>query len=661
MISAFNRLPTRRTRTSSNTRPVEKLVLKGLNLVAPDQLMPEGETPHLANSRGFARDNEDNRVSQRKRKGSRFLSTPVGESANVENVATSTGDISFGADTWVYQPFTPDVDGALTKLELEIKKSGPVIGHVVVGIYSGASSPTTLLAESSILASTVTTSYQYLPVYFMDAPELVDGTGYWILVKIQNGGSGSYYLNQTAGSGAKSTDDELTSSTSLDSLFRYKTYLSTAGEILGYDRRYPTDNTDRTYFAFGTDIYEVTDQGVATSITSTIHANAEYVRFAQVDDKLIWVDGLGVMRWYDGTDVSAIANAPANPTHAWVFKNRLMVVTNNTRVDFTALYDFENWPSVNFFYVPNPKSPAPITGGVEFQDNLHIFTTRSKHTIFGSDISSFTRKEAVGTKGAISQEAIAVDSNYIYFMAPDKMIYRYNGVSDDPISEKVRPLLQAIQNPKKVRLHIHENQLRVYFAKTPSTTATHMLLCDLESGRRGDELQWYHDTGRSVMGSLTWDHDENQLIEFSSRTGQMFLGETTNSDLGKAIDWEYFSPYINHGSSTSKDRIKRFRPILRPSDSPYYLKVGKDVDYRNQDINNDDLYRDLLVDAGGAKWGNFEWGDGTVYGEGEKLLMNKVAMSGKGRSTQIRLKQKGVETEVELLGWSYDVKSGKRR
>jgi hypothetical protein len=656
MQSSFNRK--RRIVATSTPRVDETYDLRGLNMIAPDQVMPKGESPFTINSRAYAKDAEDKRVAIRSRKGSQYLSQPIGEAQNVSNTATSTGEVEFSATKWLMQKFTPDADGALTKLELEIKKNGPANGHVIVEIYTdNGGGLGELVAHSSILASGITDSYQWLNSKFMDAPELENGTDYWKVLRVQTYGTGVYVLNLTAGSDARYSEDGFMTTTAVGGTFRFKTHLATAGEILGFTRRYPQNKVNRTYFAFKaggtTKLYEIADTGVATEIDADLSPSSEVFRSAQVDDKLIYVDGDNRAKWYDGTDVKEISGITDEQTLVIVFKNRLMFVPKNdpTRVNFSALYSFESYPSVNFFYVPNPKSPDHIAGWRVFQDNLLIFTHETKHVVFGSDISSFTRKEAVGTKGAVSDEAIAVDRNHAYFMADDGMIYRWNGATDDMISGKVEPELASIQDRKKVRLHIYRNQLRVYYAKKPSQIADRMLIYDIET------QQWFMDTGRSIIGSLEWYLNDNQLIEFSSRTGQMFLGEQGNSDMGKAIDFKYWTAYNAYGSGAAKDRIKRFRPIVRPSDSRYYLMVGKATDLND----NSAVMRPWLVDGGGAVWGNFNWGDGTKWGGGTQMVDNAAPMSGRAKHTQYRFECNEVETPVELYGYIALIKSGRSR
>ena len=99
--------------------------------------------------------------------------------------------------------------------------------------------------------------------------------------------------------------------------------------------------------------------------------------------------------------------------------------------------------------------------------------------------------------------------------------------------------------------------------------------------------------------------------------------------------------------------MKRFRPIVRTVDANYTMLVGKDMDFANRP----DM-RQYVVSGGGAKWGNFVWGDGTKYGR-NRMIDEKSAMSGRGRHIQYRFERKGVETPVELYGYISQVKEGR--
>lgn len=647
MLSAFSS-PQRRPRASAKPRIDEEYDLKGVNMVAPDQVMPQGETPYAINARGYARNDGETRVAIRTRQGSKYLSDPVGETQDDANSGTVTGDLAFTTDVWVAVPFTGTSDGRLTKFAPYIKKATGSGGHVIMEFYSDNSGfPGSLIGETSILSSDISTTYADVPAYLMDAPTIEDGTQYWVVFRVQRLGTGTYYLAKTAGSGVLLTNDSGGTWTDQSTIVRFKSYVSTAGPILGYTRRYPSTKVNRTMFAMGTSLYAVPDNPAEpVELVSDLYAQALAVRFAHVDDLTMFTDGNSQLRQWDGTDVTVVSGAPVSPNNVIIFKNRAMVVPSGdpTKVMFSALYDFKTWPSVNFFYVPRPKSPDSITAWIEFQDNLVIFTHETKHVVFGSDISTFTRKEAVGTKGAISQEAVTADRNLIYFVADDKMVYGYNGATDQLLSGKIEPELQTA-DPSSFRLHVYRNQLRVYYRKA-STGEQRMALLDLE------QKQWWIDTGRNVMGSIEWTQNDNELIEFSSRVGQFFYGERGYSDLGKAIDFKYWTAYKAYGSGAAKDRIKKFRPIVRPAAQRFYLSVGRDIDFLNRP-----QMRDWLVDGGGAVWGGFKWGDGTVYG-GKKMIDNASPMNGRGKHTQYRFEHKGVEQQVELYGYIALLNSG---
>jgi hypothetical protein len=640
--------------------------LRGVNLVTPDQVMPAGDSPYNINTRMYARNVGQSRVAVRTRKGTAFLSTPIGEALNVQNVAASTGVLDFTVVRALAQPFTPSADGALTKVSLEMYKTAGSTGHVRVNICTdNAGIPGTIIAESSISATNLTTSLAYSDALFIDAPYLSNGTQYWLVVYIQDNGTGTYHLNQTADSGALDLQslDEQASWSALGSSFRFKSYLSTEGGIKGFTRRYPSNNVNRTIIAHLGKIYSVTNAGVSTQIDTGLSTSADKVRFENIDDKTIWVNGVDNPRWWDGSAASSdITSAPAAASHVIAHQNRLFFVTDKVRVSFSDLYNFTSYPSVNFFYVPNPKSSDHITGWRVFQNDLVIFTHETKHRVVGSDISTFDRKEAVGTKGAVSDEAIAVDRNYIYFMADDGMIYRYNGSSDELISDKIEPELADIQDKTQVRLQIYRNQLRVYYASASSPINDRMALCDLIYSKPAD-FQWFIDTGRPLSGAMELTQDNNELLEFSARVGQFFTAEQMYSDMGKPIDWKYWTPYKSYGYHTrrgsgtgggsAKKRVKSFRPILRTVDSSYTMQIGKDIDF-----NNTPDMRPYEVNGGGAKWGAFVWGDGTKWGR-TALIDARAGMSGRGKHVQYRFERKGVETPVDMYGYIARVKVGR--
>lgn len=666
MLSAFT--PKRGNAQATAQPAVEETYdLRGLDLITPDEIMGPGRSPWTINSRMRARNDGENRVANRTRKGSANLSTPVGQTLDTQNVTVNTGDLAFSTTAVIAQPLVPGTTAALTRLDTAIKKISAATGHIIVEVYTNNGGiPGSMIAQGSILANQVTTSYAYLTAYFIDAPTLISGTTYWVVYYIQDNGTGSYYLSQTAQVGAA---DLLSNNViagawnTIAGSIQYKSYLSTPGGVTGFHLRYPSDGNNRIIFSQGANVYAVPkNTGVATAFDTGLNSSAKTYRFCQVQDKTIYCNGFDQLRWWDGTATPTnLNNVPTNqPTHVIPWKNRLFVVSGGNRVDFSDLLSYESYPSVNFFYVPDPKSPDLIAGATVFQDNLVFLTHKTKHIIIGSDISNFTRKESVGTKGALSQEAIASDRNFVYFMSDDLMIYRWNGVSDQLISDLMQPEFQGIVDPSSVRLNIYRNQLRVSYAKSPSATANRTAIYDLQL------QEWFLDTDHPVNGYSSLYLDKNELVEFSSLVGRVYYGEAQGSDLGKKIDWKFWTNYKTYGyrrrtgqsfgGASAKKRIKRFRPVVRIQQANYTMLVGKDMNF----ANNPDM-RPYTVSGGGATWGGGgKWGDGSKYGSA-KQLQTRAGMSGRGEHIQYRFERKGVETPVELYGYIAQYKTGKQK
>lgn len=644
--------------------------LRGLDMSTPDQILTASrrrvhgmlvgsESPYTINSRMFAREDGASRVANRTRHGSSRIGEAVGQTLRAQNVSAvgpgeyAFGDLADGSRRIVAMKFTATATGPLTRLDLELRKALGSFGHVPIQICANnVGYPGQVLGASSILGNTLTDTLAYCPSYFMDAPTLISSTDYWIVWYMQDNGVGSYFGNLNAGALGLASADGGTSWGPAGGNFRFKTYQATDAPAKGYTRRYPSDSANRTLLAYGGTVASFTDLGVATVLDATLDANADYVRFAHIDDKTIWVNNSNNPRWTTDGGAGTVADVPSAPAGAFnviVHQNRVMWMLSKTLVRFSNLYpDITTIDSTNFFYVPSPKSSDPMTAWCQFQNNLLIFTHETKHVIRGSDISTFQRDEMKGSKGAVSQEAIAVAPEGVYFMSDDKQIYLWNGVKDIPISEpKVQPELQGITDTAGVRLHYYNNQLRVYYHKSPDTTNNRMLLFDTIF------QQWFMDTGRCVAGSLEWTQDNNELIELNANVAWLFTGEQGYSDAGKAINYKYWTPYKKYGSAASKKRVRSFRPVVRVAGANYTLSVGKDIDF----LNSPDM-RAYVVAGGGAAWGAFVWGDGTKWG-GSKLVQKKAGMSGRGNHIQYRFERNGVETPVELYGYVSQLKEGR--
>lgn len=635
----------------------ERYTLGGVNQVTPDAIIKNGEASVALNCRLYEREDQGKRVAIKTRKGCGFYSLPVGHAVDQQQTSvTGAADQTFNKTSWIAQKFTAGSSGRLSMIELNLKKNTGT-GTVIAALYSDNSgTPGSLIATSGTAASNVVSTYAYVKFRFIEAPSVTSATNYWVVLYAQDDNVNFYNISSTTNTTLAKTSSNSGGTWSSSSFsLNFKTYVCTSGLVLGRTRRYASNGTKETIFAHGTSIYKIDDTtGVLTTLKTGMSALATEYHFDQFNDKTIMVNGVDTPLQYDGTTVSNLTGLPAVPRDVISHKNRLffMSAAEPTKIFFSDLANELSYPSVNFFYVPTPKSADKLTAWTIFQDNLILFTRESKYVLVGSDIASFTLRQSIGIKGATNGFAVTNDRNYVYFCADDG-IYRWNGSTDNLLSEKVQPEFKNIADVTKVHLGFWNNQLRVYYPSASSSVQNQMMLLDIVYS------QWFIDDKTYTMMPLNLPQDAgNPLLEFSSLVGAAYYAEQGFNQLGAPIYFKYWTSYNKYISAASKDRIRTFRPLIKPSGFTFTMQIGRDFDFQNVPQLND-----YTVTSSGATWGGgYTWGasssNPTQWGS-SSLIDDKASMSGRGKFTQYRFERYGANTPVELYGWVALVKSGR--
>lgn len=301
------------------------------------------------------------------------------------------------------------------------------------------------------------------------------------------------------------------------------------------------------------------------------------------------------------------------------------------------------WLSTSFIYIPSPKAPEPITGFISFQDSLTVFTTTNKYVLYGTDPGSYQVRQATGKKGAVSGKGIYSDANFIWFVGNDGF-YKYNGSADELISDLIQPIFDGIARKEDVYVTGWRRGVRFYY---PSQGAPYNDSCAIY--HKVFE-EWQNDTEVYTKMALPLEdsNDSGDLIELSSRTQTAFVAERNGHDMGRAIEFEYYTAYDSMGMPAQRKRILKFFPLLEGVGSNYPVEVSMD-----KDLANSPLYHEILMKAAGAVWGNFQWGDGTLWGGTSQFKPVKIRYSGYGYYWQLRIKRKGIDTPVAYLGHQF--------
>lgn len=620
---------------------------QGLNTTAPYTQLKNGVSPYYYNVRLYARNSTDRRVAVGTRKGPGFYSVPLGETLDQDQSSvTGASDQTVTETTWVGKKFTAGANGRLTKVEVNIKQGTTPTQHIMVAIYSDSSgSPGSLLGTSSILLGDTTTSYAYETARFIEAPAVASGTDYWIVCYQQEGGSGNWMWSTTtnATTAKTSTNSGGTwSATSFD--LNAKTYVSTTGKFLGGLRYTPSSGTNKTVEAHGTAVYTVDDiTGATTSIETGLSASATDYYFDQADDKLFYTNGYDAPRYWNGTTVTALTSYLSTGKFAAFHKNRFFTVdpTDPTKIKFSDLGDYEASQSTNFIYAPSPKSGDPITGLKVFQDNLVVFTRKTKYVLYGDDPGNFVLRQSSGKRGAVNQHVIQSDPNYIYYLSDDG-VYRYNGSADELMSDAIQTEIDSMNDKTKASAVVHNNYYRLYYPSATSAVADSSILWDTLNDF------WLRDSGTYIYRPFTTEDDT--LIEGSSLVGQLFYAEQQYSDMGKPIAFAYWTKYF--GDGLHKILLRRLIPSIRLQTQPYDLDVMIDIDQRN----TTPIMYTVDAQASGSTWGSGEtWAGGAVWGSA--TVSSPTIMQGtEAYWHQIRFEHSGVDTPVEILSYMLQIR-----
>lgn len=644
----------RRTGTLAVARKYKEILVDnflGLNLVQPYTQLKDGVSPYFYNARLYARNSTDRRVAIGTRKGPGFYSIPIGEIISTsQTTVTGAADNSLTTTNWQGGVFVAGATGRLTKVDINVKNGTTPTQHLIVAIYSdSAGSPGTLLATSSILIQNITASYAYVTAKFVEAPTVVSGTSYWVVAYMQLGGGGNYlWSSTTAATTSKTSTNSGGSWNASTYALNLKPYISSGSSLLGGFRYTPSSGTNKTLLAHGTSVYSVADlTGVTTAVQTGLSASATNYYFDQSDDKTFWGNGYDAPKYWDGTTVASVGGSPPNAKFVIFHKNRLFLVDplNPTKLVYSELGDYNTYLSTSFIFAPSPKSGDSITGWMVFQDNLIIFTRKTKYILFGDDPGNFVLRQSSGKKGAVNQDVIKADANYVYFLS-DEGVFRYNGSADELVSDSVQPDIDGMNDKTRASAVIQNNYYRLYYAGTGSTVSNLCLLWDTLN------KFWLRDTNTYISKPFTTEN--NTLIEGSSLVGVLYYAEIAYSDLGKPIEFKYWTKYF--GDGLRKILLRRFIPSIRLQTQPYMLNIYIDIDQRN----TIPLQYTLNAQASGTTWGA---GTPTNWGAGSPILWGSATVSNpqilRGTEAywhQIRFEQTGVDTPVEILSYLLQIR-----
>lgn len=592
---------------------------------------------------------------QKTRQGCDFYSVPAGETVNaIQTSVTGASNQSVGLTTWKAAKFTTSAAGRLTKVELNLKNASSATGPIIVQVHADSSgSPGTLLAQSSVPASTPTSSYAYCAARFIEAPLLANATAYWIVAYIQDDGSGSYsWSSTTNATTAKTSANSGVSWSSSSFDLNFKTDLSTDSPVLGYYRAIKSDGTKVSLIAYkeaaGTtavaSVNEVT--GALTTIKTGLSSQATRYEFVMFNDVVYYVNGVDAPRKWDFTTESAMGGSPGVSYDIFTAHTRLWLLptSDKTKIIFSNIAAPETFTSTDFVYVPSPKSPDQIVKAFLLNRNIYILTRKTKWVLSGTDLSVMVLGLSTGAKGCTSPRSVSVDGNYAYF-ASDDGDYQFNGGTDILLSEAITNDYLDAANKDELAGVVYNN--RRYLFYTPSGEATNSRCWVYNLNLRGYES---FDMSTHINLAVVWNGpgDDGRMVQCSSLVGAIYYAElpsNTYNNLGKSLAWQIRMKYEHYDSPATEKQVKRWYPRFTASSTAHSVLCQYDKDFRGSPTTQTVALQGSGPIWGSSTmiWGSFTWGTSA-------LINPRLTIPGAAKYVQLRYSRTGVNNPCEFLG-----------
>lgn len=642
------------TRSIIKNAPLQKLELldysKGLNTFTNNDVVPRDQLVYIT----------DSRISTfgvtKTRRGLDYYSDAAGETqGTTQTSSTGAAEQAVTVTTWYAIKYVASTTGRLTKFQINMRNAGTGRSAVLVDLYSDNGGVLgDSIAKSSFAAADFTSSLAYMSCRFIEAPQIASGTTYWVVIRIQDDGSGQYNVNSTTAGATTliSTDSGVNwSATSYD--LQFKAFTSTDSPALGLFRAYKSDGTKKTLMPHGTSLYTINDAtGALTAIKTGLNSAATKYRFETANDTVYYVNGKDAPRKWDFTTEAAASGSPATASNLILHKNQMFYadVSDPAKIYWSDIASFETFTSTNFLYVPAPKSADPMTGWKVLNDNLFIFTAQTKWVLYGSDSSNFVLRRSTGLKGAPSQEAIASTRNHIYFLSDDG-VYQFDGATDKIISTQITDQIRLITSSSNAHLKVWSNKLYLFFTPTGAGQNQKCLVYNINyESWESIDLNTYI----SISTPFSSTQDNYEFAQASSLVGQVFYAEKTSNtynNLGRPLDWEIRTRYEHYDNPASQKRVKRWYPRFTAQSSAYPVNCYYDKNFANAPT---------LVSAGQVNLQGIgeTYGGGATYGTSYTygivaLVKPRLSLSGKAQYIQERYLRTGVNNPVEFLGHTF--------
>lgn len=339
-------------------------------------------------------------------------------------------------------------------------------------------------------------------------------------------------------------------------------------DIWAIDADYPTLQAYASLYGF-------------ESIKSSLNATAQ-THFETCANYMVAFNGVNAPWKYDGTNVTALANAPAKGKFAVLHKEQLFTVDTDTpsTLEWSAPTDPETWPGLNVVDIKQGDGDT-ITNIQKFLGELTIFKRRSLHTLRGTDIDDFRLDELDTRIGCVGGFAAIVKGPYIFFVS-DEGLCAFNGMSVINLSDiKIPGLWSNINTTYLSKAVVGYWDGYIWFA-LPEVGYTYnnlVVLYELPLEGVVDGKFW---PCRGITASCFTTYNSDNLLSFyaGDATSGGFIRRqwVGTDDDGVAIDAYWVGKHFNVGMPEHLKKAKKVF-ITDSQDTPNTVTLSLSFDY----------------------------------------------------------------------------------
>lgn len=328
----------------------------------------------------------------------------------------------------------------------------------------------------------------------------------------------------------------------------------------------------------------------------------------------------------------------------------------------------QDWHSLD--YLDIETGGGQITGLLSFDDHLLIFKTDSIWALYGYELETWQLVQKSQTVGVSTMTAFTRSQSVVFFFSSSGQsgFYAYSGEQIEDISERIRTCTDQVNESQDVWLGWMGHRLYASLPVAPPTSGTGVLnsvyVFDPEVGTQGAWMRYQAAVGTvgPIVTRSTLDTGYPMAVMDGDSGAACVVRMDFNPDVAYDVilEDETQSPFDSHyrtgwkyaGWPERRKSWRRPRYVVRVP--PQDVAVRADVYWDYDSSNSHRSATGLFTAEGEALWGNFDWGDGTLWGAGEEGGQVERAPSGLGVCKAIQIEVKS-DASTPGKSWGFDL------